>query len=84
VKTGTVTDPPFFDEMFARHEPDVALPYVGMRRTEALSAAASSGVVEVRVIDLPFPLNTFLFNDLRPGRLNLLVIEDRVRRAAFF
>jgi hypothetical protein len=84
VKTGAVTVPPFFDEMFARHEPDVALPYVGMHRAEALSAANSSGVVEVRVIDLLLPPNTLLFNDLRPERLNLLVIEDRVQRAAFF
>jgi hypothetical protein len=68
----------------SRHETKIELPYVGMRRVEALSAADSDGIAQVRVIDIPAPPNSALTADLRSKRLNLVIVDDRVVRAAFF
>ena len=79
-----MTKIPFPDSWFARHEPAFELPYVGMSRQEARSAASSDGVAEIRVMEIPLRSNTAFTADLRPHRLNLLVVEGRVVRAAFF
>jgi len=84
VQTGSVPTSPSTDPWFDRHEPLVALPYVGMARGEALSAASSNGVAHVRVMEDPPATGTAFTADLRPSRLNLLVIEGQVVRAAFF
>ena len=75
-----MTKIPFPDSWFDRHEPAFELPYVGMSRQEA----RSDGVAEIRVMEIPLRSNTAFTADLRPHRLNLLVVEGRVVRAAFF
>jgi hypothetical protein len=57
-------------------------PYVGMRVSEALVAAQSDDVGEIRLVDLP--LRTDFPLDYDPHRLNLAVSVDRVLRAGFF
>jgi hypothetical protein len=79
-----MTVPSFLDDWFGRHEPKVSLRYVGMRREEALSAATSDGVARIRVIEIPAQPNSGLTADLHSRRLNFVIVDDRVLRAAFF
>ncbi len=83
-QTGSVTPTPFPHPWFDRAEPTVKLPYVGMSRQEALSAADANGVAQVRVMEVPIPPYTAFMADLRPNRLNLMIVEGQVVRAAFF
>jgi hypothetical protein len=83
-QTGFVTVSPHPHPWFDRHEPAVELPYVGMTRQEAESAASANGVIQLRIMDIPSPPNLAVTADIRPQRLNLLVVEGRVVRAAFF
>jgi hypothetical protein len=75
---------PFPHPWFDRHEPEVELAYVGMARDEARAAAISNGITQVRVLEVPTPPGTEWTADLRPNRLNLMIVEGRVVRAAFF
>jgi hypothetical protein len=72
----------FLDDWFAPYESEVPLPYVGMRGDEGLNAAGAAGITDVRVIELPSEVALTL--DLRSRRLNLLVVDGTVVRAAFF
>lgn len=70
------------DRQFAR-SPRQAPRYVGLPGPEAQRAAESAGTDQVRVVSLdggPFGL----CQDGRPRRLNLLVLDGVVVRAAFF
>jgi len=84
VQTGSVTTPPFPLSWFDRHEPAVELAHVGMSRRDAESAAEVDGVAQVRILEVPARPDAALTADLRPGRLNLLIDDGRVVRAAFF
>ena len=53
-----------------------------MTEQEARSAAAHNGIRQIRTLDLP--LIGVVTADRGPHRLNLLVEEGRVLRAAFF
>jgi hypothetical protein len=55
-----------------------------MARDEARAAAISNGITQVRVLEVPTPPGTEWTADLRPNRLNLMIVEGRVVRAAFF
>jgi hypothetical protein len=55
--------------------------YVGLSLEEALEAVRASGVKTYRVID---DLHNAISFDLRRDRLNLLVADGIVSRAAFF
>jgi len=84
VQTGFVTASPLPHPWFDRHEPEVELPYIGMGRDEAQAAATSNGIAQVRVLEVPVPPGSAWTADFRPGRLNLMIAEGRVVRAAFF
>lgn len=84
MQTGTVTDPRPGDDWFDRHEVTGGPPYVGMSREDAEAAARSDGIAQIRVVDIPSPPGSALAADYRPGRLNLLIVDGQVVRAAFF
>ena len=54
--------------------------YVGLSRDNALKAADAAGVKAVRVIEG----SQHLTADHRPDRLNILVTDGYVKKAAFF
>ena len=73
----------FLDRWFSRAEREAGLlGYVGMRRDEAVQAAAADEVRQVRIIEISSELP--LTADYKPSRLNLAIRDDRVVRAAFF
>jgi hypothetical protein len=73
----------FLDRWFSRAEAEAGLlRYVGMPRDEAVHAAESEEVRQVRIIEISSGLP--LTADYRPSRLNLAIQDDRVVRAAFF
>jgi hypothetical protein len=82
MQTGGMEMPTWLDDWFSRYEGSEVLTYVNMQRDEALSAAASNGVSQIRTIEIPS--NAALTADLRPKRLILAIIDGRVIRAAFF
>jgi hypothetical protein len=57
--------------------------YVGLARREALDAACNAGF-ETRVLDLPATGDVAWRDDLRSDRLNLVVDDGTVIRAAVF
>ena len=64
----------------AKAETPESQKYVGMSRDDALEAADTAGVKAVRVIEG----TQHLTDDFRSDRLNILVADGYVRRAAFF
>ena len=56
--------------------------YLGMATQDAVEDAERDGIVDVRLIAIPFE-PPFHF-DYKPGRLNLAISEDRVIRADCF
>jgi hypothetical protein len=57
--------------------------YVGLARQDALDAASDAGF-ETRVLDLPAIGDVVWRDDLRSDRLNLVVEDGTVIRAAVF
>jgi hypothetical protein len=57
--------------------------YVGLARQDALDAACDAGF-ETRVLDLPVIGDVVWRDDLRSNRLNLVVDDGTVVRAAVF
>jgi hypothetical protein len=57
--------------------------YVGQSRQDALDAAHDAGF-ETRVLDLPVTGDVLWRDDLRNDRLNLVVADGTVIRAAVF
>jgi hypothetical protein len=64
----------------ARAETPESQTYVGLSRTDALKAADVAGVKSVRVIEGSQSLTA----DFRSDRLNILVADGYVTKAAFF
>jgi hypothetical protein len=64
----------------ARAETAESQSYVGMSRTDALEAADTAGVKAVRVIEGSQDLSA----DFRPDRLNIVIADGYVTKAAFF
>jgi hypothetical protein len=64
----------------ARAETPESQRYVGLSRDDALKAADAAGVKAVRVIEGSQRLTA----DHRPDRLNILVTDGYVKKAAFF
>ena len=64
----------------ANAETEESQQYVGLRRSAALEAAEAAGVTSIRVIEG----SQHLTADHQPSRLNLLVVDRVVARAAFF
>jgi hypothetical protein len=69
------------DWLGAKYESQETQAYVGLSLSDARQAATKAGVKMVRVIERPNDPITF---DFRPYRLNLVVTEGSVTRAAFF
>ena len=69
------------DWIGAKYETPETQAYVGLTPSHARQAAAKAGVRMVRVIDRPNDPITF---DFLPYRLNLVVVDGTVTRAAFF
>lgn len=65
----------------AKYETAETQAYVGLSLLAAREAASRAEVKMVRVID---GLNDTITFDFRPYRLNLLVVDDKVSKAAFF
>jgi hypothetical protein len=72
---------PTRDWLGAKYETPETQAYVGLSLSDARAAAARAEVQMVRVIDGLDDVITF---DFRPYRLNLVVVEGTVSRAAFF
>ena len=57
--------------------------YEGLTRREAEQQARTNGVQHFRIVDRDIPGGLALTADLRTDRLNLLIHDGRVARAAF-
>lgn len=68
------------DWIGARAETPESQKYVGLSRDDALKAADTAGVKAVRVIEGTQHLTA----DFRSDRLNILVADGYVKKAAFF
>ena len=68
------------DWIGARAETPESQKYVGLSRDDALKAAEAAGVKAVRVIEGTQHLTA----DFRSDRLNILVTEGYVKKAAYF
>lgn len=68
------------DWVGARAETPESQRYVGMSRADALEAAETAGVKAVRVIEGSQHLSA----DFRPDRLNIVIADGHVTKAAFF
>ena len=69
------------DRLGAKRETPESQACVGLSPADAREAADKAGVGMVRIIDGP---NDVIRFDFRPYRLNLLVVDGMVSRAAFF
>ena len=74
--------PSWLDDWFARSKTIDGIQFVGMTEQEARLAAAHNGIRQIRTIDLP--LRGVIPADRGPRRLNLLVGDGWVLRAASF
>jgi hypothetical protein len=64
----------------AKAETPESQSYVGLSRADALEAAETAGVKAVRVIEG----SQHLTADFRPDRLNIVIADGYVTKAAFF
>jgi hypothetical protein len=82
-QTGPVSIGPWLEGLFDRSGGD-GTPYLDLDPGTASARAREAGVVDIRIIPIPFPSGVAMQMDSRPFRLNLAVEDGRVVRAGFF